>query len=128
MKKYTVISPFKSLAGIHKPGDPEVELNDADAAELIELGAVEVVAVPAEREGGDTVAGNPPASPLRGELTAEERLAAITTAIGSLDPDNGDLWLRDGRPDASALTEITGWTVSAAERNAAWAAMLSTSL
>lgn len=54
---------------------------------------------------------------------AKERLAAITAAIGQIDPNNPDLWLKDGKPDAAAISDILGWQVSAAERNAAWAAM-----
>ncbi len=55
--------------------------------------------------------------------SAKERLAVITTAIGQLDPNNTDLWLRDGKPSSEAIAEITGWPVSAAERNTAWEAM-----
>jgi hypothetical protein len=56
---------------------------------------------------------------------AAERQAAIVAAIGKMDPANADLWLRDGRPDITAIAEITGWTVTAAERNAAWAEIAS---
>lgn len=100
MKDHKVLVPIKDLDGIRQPGET-VSLSDKDAAELIALGAVEEIARPAEP-------------------TAEERLAAITAAIHQLDPNNGDLWLRDGKPDISALAAITGWPVTAAERNAAW--------
>lgn len=49
-----------------------------------------------------------------------ERKAAIIAAIKQLDPANQDVWLRDGKPDVSAIVAITGWPVSAAERNAIW--------
>ena len=103
MKDHKALKPIKDLDGIHQPGET-VALSDKDAAELIALGAVEEIAPTAE-------------------LTAEERLTAITAAIHQLDPENGDLWLRDGKPDISALTAITGWPVSAAERTTAWLAL-----
>jgi len=52
-----------------------------------------------------------------------ERLAAISGAIGELDPNDKDLWLQDGKPDVAAIMAVLGWKVSAAERNAAWSAM-----
>lgn len=103
MKDYKVLSPVKDLDGIHQV-DATISLSDEAAAELISLGAVEAIAQ-------------------AGELTAEERLAAITIAIGQLDPNNLDEWLKDGKPDTGALAALTGWTVSAAERNAAWGAL-----
>lgn len=55
-----------------------------------------------------------------GPTDAKERVAAIVTAIGQLDPNNLDLWLRDGKPSAEAIVTLLGWPISAAERNAAW--------
>ncbi len=49
-----------------------------------------------------------------------EREAAIAEAIKQIDPANNDLWLKDGRPDVGAIGAITGWGVTAAERNAVW--------
>lgn len=106
MKDYKVLSPFKDADGIHKPDDT-VSLSDKDADELLELGAIEESAqstVPAD---------------------AETRQTAIIDAIGTLDPANEDLWLRDGKPDTNAIAEIIGWAVTAGERNAAWATIQS---
>lgn len=100
MKDYKVRVPVKDLDGIHQPGET-VSLSDKDAAELIALGAVELIA------------------PV--ELTAEERQSAILAAIGQLDPNNTDQWLRDGKPSSEAIAAITGWLVTAAERNTAYA-------
>lgn len=107
MQKYTVLSPFKDADGIHKVGD-SVMLADTDAAELLGLGAI---------------VADAPAGPVI-PTDAAVRQAAIIGAIGKLDPANNDLWLKDGRPDAIAIAEITGWPVTAAERNAAWAAII----
>lgn len=97
---YTVLSPFKDADGIHKPGET-VSLSDKDAEELVAIGAVQ----------SDQVAGT------------VDRQAEIILAIGKLDPENPDLWLKDGRPDTSAIAEITGWLITASERNAAWEAI-----
>lgn len=49
------------------------------------------------------------------------RLAAIKDAILALDTADKSMWLNDGRPDTKAISAVTGWPVSAADRNAAWA-------
>ncbi len=49
------------------------------------------------------------------------RLAAIKDAIGKLDNANPDLWLKDGKPATEAIAAITGWPVTAADRNTVWA-------
>lgn len=49
-----------------------------------------------------------------------ERMAAIVSAIGSLNKDDKSLWKNDGAPNTTAIIALTGWTVSAAERDAAW--------
>lgn len=104
MKNYTILSPFKDVDGMHKPGDADIPLADADAKELIEIGAIQ------------EAASLQPAVP----TDPAERQAAIVAAIDKMDPANEDVWLRDGSPDVSAIVEVLGWTVTAAERNAAW--------
>lgn len=98
MKDYKVRVPVKDLGGIHQPGET-VSLSDKDAAELIALGAVELIAPPAELSRQDV----------------------IVEAIGKLDKENIDLWLKDGKPDTNAIAKITGWPVTATERDAAYA-------
>lgn len=85
-----------------------VDLDDKQAEALLDVGAI----------SGPTgeAASEPPTD-------AKVRLAAITTAIGQLDPNNLDLWLKDGKPSTDAIAAITGWPLSAAERDAAWAAL-----
>lgn len=85
--------------------DSTIDLEDKQAQSLLEAGAISGPI--------GAAAGVAPTDP-------QERLAAIVTAIGSLNTDNEDLWLKDGKPDVSAISEALGWTVSAAERNAAW--------
>jgi hypothetical protein len=105
--KYKILQPIRLPEGIVKPGDKPIELSAKDAAELKALGAVE------EDDSGQSAAPTDPA----------ERLAHITSAIEKMDKDNADLWLRDGKPDIVAISDITGWTITAAERNAAWESM-----
>lgn len=50
-----------------------------------------------------------------------ERAAAITAAITTLDVANTALWTAGGAPTVPAIVAVTGWAVSADERNAVWA-------
>lgn len=105
-KLYTVLTAIHTDRR-YEPGEM-IDLGEVDAAALIAVRAIDAVAV-------GEVSGTPP--------DPDARQAAIVDAIAQLDADNPDVWLRDGKPDAAALAEITGWTVSAAERNAAWASV-----
>ena len=49
------------------------------------------------------------------------RLDAIRVAIGELDKEDGALWTAGGKPKTEAIAAITGWPVTAAERDAAMA-------
>jgi len=63
----------------------------------------------------------PPASPSR-----EERHAGILEAIGQLDRTASGDWTASGPPTVAALERLTGLTdLTAAERDAAWAAVQS---
>ena len=101
MKTYNVLSPVKDADGIHLPGSP-IALEDAHAKELLELGAIGEQPEPAVQ-------------PSREQL--------IRAAILKLDKTNDDVWLKDGKPDAAAITGLAGWPVTATERDAAWAAL-----
>ena len=50
-----------------------------------------------------------------------ERITAISVTAVQLDAANAGLWTAGGSPKTEALTAITGWPVSAADRDAAWA-------
>lgn len=105
MKTYTVESPIKHDGKEYAAGD-SVELNEKDATDLL---AISVVSGPVEGTSKAPV------------LTDEERQAAIVEAIATLDPADTALWLANGAPKAEVIAAITGWKVSAAERDAAWA-------
>jgi len=111
-KTYKVVSPIRHDGRDHAV-DEVIDLDDKTAAGLIEAGAVDPGAI-GDTGGGSVIPGDP-----------VKRQLAIVEAIGQMDTENADLWLRDGRPDASAIEEITGWKVTAAERNEAWASMQS---
>ncbi len=104
---YIVKSPIKH-GGERHAVDSIVDLDDKVAKSLIESGDIEKV-----------VTHTAPSAPTDDAV----RLAAIKEAIGKLNVDNGDLWLKDGRPDVKALEGITGWKVSAGERDTAWEAV-----
>jgi hypothetical protein len=50
-----------------------------------------------------------------------ERLAAIKDAIGTLDKADAALWTATKMPKVPAIAAVTGWEVTQAERDAAWA-------
>lgn len=102
MAKYQVLSPIKINDETVTEG--YVEIPDKEVAELTRLGAI----------GG--------LEPSAAAVSAQ-RLDAITAAIQAMDKENPDLWLRDGKPDASVISEATGLVVTAGERNQAWAAI-----
>jgi len=65
----------------------------------------------------------PPASPARKPeppSDAQERRAAITEAIRRLDTTDPTHMTEGGKPDATVLSDLLGWRVSAEERDAAW--------
>lgn len=100
MTKYQVLSPIKIDDTIVKDGYAEIP--DTEVAELTKLGTI-----------GDI------------EPSAQDsqalRLDTIVAAIGQMDKENADLWLKDGKPSTEAIVLITGFAITADERNAAWA-------
>ena len=108
---YLVLSPVQHARRRYEAGDT-VKLTAGDAATLI---AADVVA-----DSTDTAAD---ASPAPAGGAEEGREAALRAAIAGLEPGRDDHWTRDGRPEVRALREASGLDdVSAAERDAAWAA------
>ena len=104
MSKYQVISPIKTPGGIVTGG--YIEVADKEVEELTRAGVI------GEQEPSATT---PP----------PDRAAAILAAIAQLSTADATLWLTDGRPNAGAIAAITGWSVSAAERDAAWSSLIS---
>lgn len=109
-KSYEVTSPIRHDGKKYGIGST-IELNEKEATDLRAAGAI----------GGEVIEKEPTAPTI--PTDPAERLAAIVAAIGKLNPDDASLWLKDKRPDVAAITAITGWPVSAAERNDAWASM-----
>lgn len=117
----------------------EVEVDAATAARLEAEQMLEVSETkPAELENqapneadpsGDSTAatgsGTPAAAPNSGAPVVPEdptvRLEAIRAAIGQLNKEDAALWTAGGKPKAEAIAAITGWPVTAAERDAATA-------
>lgn len=54
---------------------------------------------------------------------AEQRRKDIALAIGMLGQANPEHWLKDGRPNVSAIGTVSGLTVTAEERDSVWASL-----
>ena len=126
MSLFEVLSPIKFEGKIHKIGAfIECELQEME--EMIGLGhakeADPAVIAAAEKAAADARQAAAEAAAQAEKDAAAARQAAIVDAIGKLDPENADLWLRDGKPDTNAIADITGFAVSAADRNTAWGAV-----
>jgi hypothetical protein len=128
MALFEVLSPIKFDGEIRKIGAfIECELHEIE--EMIGLGHAKAtdpaVVAAAEKAAEDARQAQAAAAAAAAEQAEKEaaaaRQSAIVEAIGKLDPENEDLWLRDGKPDTNAIADITGFPVSAADRNAAWA-------
>jgi len=105
-KSYPVLSPIR-FNGKDYPVGSAIDLEDADVADL--LGAAAIEDSPTE------------IAVLKAPPDYAARLAAVVAAIGQMDTANPGQWLRDGKPKSDALSAITGWPVTAADRDAAWA-------
>lgn len=99
MPKFKVLNPIKTPEGIVRDG--YIEVADKEVEELTRAGVI------GEQEPVLTAA---PA----------DRAAEIQAAISQLDMTDSSLWLKDGSPKTESIAAITGWNVSADERNAAW--------
>lgn len=104
--RYTVLSPVR-FDGKDYPIGSKIDLDDTDVEGLHEAGAIDATPeeITTQKAPADEAA----------------RLAAVVAAIGKLDPANPGQWLTDGKPKVDALSAITGWPVTAADRDAAWA-------
>lgn len=106
-KTYTIVTAVDHDNQRYEPGT-SIALSDEQAEHLL---AAKAITGPT----GDAPSNVP--------TDAAERLAAITTAISQLDPNNTDQWLKDGKPSGEAIAAVLGWSITAAERNAAWATL-----
>ncbi len=101
-----------------------VKLTDVDAATVIRLQEEQMLEVseeqPADYVDPAAIAATTPAPPAVPTDPAE-RAAKISAAITTLDTSNAALWTAGGAPTVPAIVAITGWVVTADERNAVWA-------
>jgi hypothetical protein len=107
-KDYRVLSPVKHNGKRYEEGS-KITLTEALANPLVKSGAIGAwteQAAPAKENGPEDPA---------------ERLAAVKDAISKLNIDSAELWTAGGVPKTEAIAKVTGWPVSAAERDAAWA-------
>ncbi len=81
---------------------------------------VTVVPRPAVTTHIETTA-SPPASDLQPPHEPEARRAAIKATIEQLDLSDPTHVTEEGKPDATVLSDLLGWQVSAKERDDAWA-------
>lgn len=116
---YPVLDSLRHNKKKYKQGDT-VDLTADEAEPLLAIGVIGPLDSPADGEGGDKNEGgnNPPED-------EGEKLKAIQDAIGALDKENEELWTNGGKPQVAAIEAVTGWTVSAKERDAVWAGMQS---
>lgn len=108
--------------------------------ELLEVGAIELQAVETgpsqeeiaeekrqaaaklEKEKQQATAKQEAEEQERQKAAELQRPADILAAIAKLDPDNDSLWTKDKEngPTTKALESVLGFSVTAAERDAAW--------
>jgi len=114
-KKVTVvaISPIAYDGDRYAPG----RTLQVDAATADELRACGAAADPEAAAEADNVV------PLRGGAPPQQTIVHCIEALLAEDSARADeaLWTRDGKPDATVLSERIGARVSAAARDAAWA-------
>ena len=108
--KTTAVVTYESDASQTRslpPGRVYHDVPDPVAKQAVEDGTAEWWGAP------QPTTGDPPA----------ERIAAVRGAIEQLDATDDSLWSSDGKPKTAALTAELGDTVTAAERDVAFAAM-----
>lgn len=103
---YKVTGRIKHDGKLYAVGS-SIELTEDQAERLKKIGAVEDV----------------PAAPVAPVAPTDEaeRLAAIADAIGKLDTADKAQWMNSGAPKVPAIEAVTGWQLTAKERDAAWA-------
>jgi len=102
--KVLIKNPCKADGEFFKPDD-QPDLTDAAAKALIESGAA------VELNGN--VASKPE--------DVHALHVAIREAVAALDTDNADLWTKSGAAKTEAIESALGYSITAAERDAAMA-------
>lgn len=106
-KTYTVLSPVDHDQERFEIGS-SISLEDTDAAALLTAKAIELATAVQ------------PTAPAGAPTDDAERISAIVSAIGNLDPADATLFTGAGVPKTESLTAITGWPVAGKDRDAAW--------
>lgn len=127
MKDYIVQTPLKK-DGKLVPPQKIVSLEDAEAKPLLACHAiidpdelVDVVNEAGEKEDENPNPGGNVVKITKRPENEDEARDAIVSAIESLDPIDKTQFTNDGAPDATVLTELLGWKVSAKDRDEIWA-------
>ena len=111
--EYTVAGPLALRADrLYRPGET-VTLDADEGAALVKAG---ILAPPDSAVAPEGARNN-------GAPEGAEKDAAIRAAIEALDPADESAWTKAGAPATDALEAALGFKVSAAERDAAWAAI-----
>ncbi|MDT4328537.1 hypothetical protein ACQE3D_10685 [Methylomonas sp. MS20] len=100
---------------------------EVDASEGLATGDASTTLSTSAVEGTDVDAGDASTALSTGaeQIDADKRRIDIALAIGLLDPANPEHWLKDGRPNLTAISTISGLTVTADERDAVWSGIQS---
>ena len=104
MAKSYFVTDSLNHDGVNYAIGEKVELDEKQAGSLLALGVISLETAAA----ADVIVPE-----------GEEKLAAIKAAIAGLDANNAELFTKDGTPKTESISAVTGWPVTAAERNAA---------
>ncbi len=110
---------FRCGMGFTREWEP-VEVDAATEKRLKEEQMLEVSETEPEGYAAgqqDAGQGNAPIVP----TDPAERIAAIKDAISHLAAADSSMWTSSGLPKVPAIVVVTGWEITAAERDAAWA-------
>ena len=110
-RDWQAVNGLDDATGQRLNEDPMLEVSDTRPDDYVEPTADTSVAPDSSRQAVIPVMPTDEAA----------RQDAIKDAIGKLNVDNVALWTKGGIPQTAAIEEITGFPVSADERNAAWA-------
>lgn len=104
-KSYAVNHPLKRDGKLIKPPGTVV-MAEGDANPLLANG---------------TLSPSAAAAPADATEKSSSEFDKVIEAIDALEEGNDDHWTKDGKPDAKALSDRAGFTVSAELRDTAWA-------
>ena len=112
-KKWTVVEGADAATIARLREEQMLEVSDTVPADL------ETDSPNAAGQAGGSSSGDGSGSSSTAPTDPAERLVAIKAAIAQLDKDDKALWMKNGQPQVAAIVAITGWAVTAAERNEA---------